>query len=291
MISNEGGRARSFHSGFIPHRRGDRPVAPTPHVGRKFFSFGSHLQRDECAAWEVPFFLVQSPFIWESSPTSPRPCAKPRSRSGCSLPSFGSHLQRTSARPRRCSRCSLPSFGSHLQRAAIAVALSWLYCGAVSLHLGVISNTGCYRQPRETSSPVQSPFIWESSPTIGNADPPTPDRFGAVSLHLGVISNRMIRCKQYADGAVSLHLGVISNLRTSDNVVLVSGGVQSPFIWESSPTSRRTCNPCGFTVRCSLPSFGSHLQREPHNPLICKDFVPPFATASSWLPSVLSEIS
>ena len=40
--------------------------------------------------------------------------------------------------------------------------------------------------------------------------------------------------------------------------------VQSPFIWESSPT-------------------------EPRNPLMCNDFVPSFATASRYLPPVLSE--
>ena len=166
--------------------------------------------------------------------------------------------------------------------------------GAVSLHLGVISNN-LQQVPREQL--VQSPFIWESSLTAGSvvAGAPvvqspfiwessltrpkksTQNASGAVSLHLGVISNLLGAVTLRCTGAVSLHLGVISNTNyrgenTKLGAVSLHLGVisnppktqpprrkvQSPFIWESSPTIEIRY---GCEFGCSLPSFGSHLQR------------------------------
>ena len=87
---------------------------------------------------------------------------------------------------------------------AISSAVS---SGAVSLHLGVISNA-------------------RGSNGICTC--------GAVSLHLGVISNPPANGDTRSQGAVSLHLGVISNYPLRGEQ---PRRVQSPFIWESSPTA------------------------------------------------------
>ena len=134
MISNEGGCARSFHSGFIPHRRGDRPVAPTPRVGCKFLSFGSHLQHtvrvsNRDVGCSLPSF---------GSHLQRRGGRRhPRLRvGGCSLPSFGSHLQRLLGCTLPLTRCSLPSFGSHLQPDAVVMAhMGWCSLPSFGSHL------------------------------------------------------------------------------------------------------------------------------------------------------------
>ena len=164
---------------------------------------------------------MQSPFIWESSPTLRPDGSRQDADTVCSLPSFGSHLQHIRLKDDSSYWhvvCSLPSFGSHLQ-------------------------PPMPRKLKTHSKPVCS------LPSFGS--------------HLQPWAGKR-RTSMGARCAVSLHLGVISNL--SPKVVT------------------RSAVPV-----CSLPSFGSHLQREPRNPLMCNDFVPSFATASRYLPPVLSE--
>ena len=206
--------------------RASRPHPPT--CGHSFPSFGSHLQRRRGDSTVGTAAAVQSPFIWESSSTSLVLDSLVLDSAQCSLPSFGSHLQRGGRRKNSGTGCSLPSFGSHLQRAPFArpsprrcslpsfgshLQLARLYrhgaAGAVSLHLGVISNSPPLPPPPSQTPPVQSPFIWESSPT----DCQQHRRSGQVQSPF-IWESSPTDCQQHRR----------------------SGQVQSPFIWESSPT-------------------------------------------------------
>ena len=171
--------------------------------------------------------------------------------------------------PISTTKCSLPSFGSHLQPPAHWDAMMWGRMRAVSLHLGVISNrAGCAPTSR-ASAPC-------SLPSFGSHLQPCEEGAGRI---------------QGDDPVQSPFIWESSPTTLRQVEIDWQVNVQSPFIWESSPTGggRQVGGP--DPVRAVSLHLGVISNLEPHKPLICKDFVPPFATASSWLPSVLSEIS
>ena len=141
---------------------------------------------------------VRDPFIPDSSPIVGATGRSPLRRVlGANFSHLGviSNDVTANVSPPTTSRCSLPLFGSHLQRRLQTAARRALAHGAVSLHLGVISNA-----------------------------------------YLATAHKRALA------GAVSLHLGVISNARSQRRKARPRHRVQSPFIWESSPTEE--CEQC-----------------------------------------------